>query len=75
MHEDTYRKTHGDIYRDTHVDTNMDRVHGEYSDLKKCMNIHYLLVILDYIHYSLVIIITKTQGPQGAIASTVIQAT
>ena len=35
MHEDTYRKTHGDIYRDTHVDTNMDRVHGEYSDLKK----------------------------------------
>ena len=75
MHEDTYRKTHGDIYRDTHVDTNMDRVHGEYSDLKKCMNINYLLVILDYTHYSLVIIITKTQGPQGAIASTVIQAT
>ena len=39
------------------------------------MNINYLLEVLDYIHYSLVIIVTDFQGPKGIIASTLIQAT
>ena len=42
---------------------------------KKFMNINYLLEVLDYIHYSLVIIVTNIQDPQGSMTSSVIQGT